>query len=117
MKNFILIFAAVIFTQLTMNCQLLSAQQLEQKWANIYDYNQQNNGGFDIDYNEQVVVVGLLQNTIAAMGNDILVVRYAPDGTQDVAVYYENPGDDRPFCAGRPAGVCFFHAGEAVNRR
>ena len=26
-------------------------------------------------------------------------------------------GDDHPCCAGRPAGVCCFHAGGAVNRR
>ena len=26
-------------------------------------------------------------------------------------------GRDNPCCAGRPAGVCFFHAGGAVNRR
>jgi hypothetical protein len=26
-------------------------------------------------------------------------------------------GRDSPCCAGRPAGVCFFHAGGAVNRR
>src|ERR1700730_14218609 len=26
-------------------------------------------------------------------------------------------GDDHPCCAGLPQGVCFFHAGGAVNRR
>jgi hypothetical protein len=29
----------------------------------------------------------------------------------------DSKGDDHPCCAGRPEGVCFFHADGAVNRR